>query len=134
MPVAMICSKPNASQKLEGRSKDGEDSFSCSAEGNKRRMWETSCTSLMSKKVKGSHSDHHLSSQSPNWTRGSGEANSLDRNGSSTLGNKFMPDTSLAYYESNDSGVPEVPFTAKSYRIMLMNIDDADKKSRLTKV
>lgn len=107
----MICSDPNASGKLEGLSKDDGDKFSCSMEGNKRRMWETSCTSLMSKKVKGSHSeDHHLSSQSPNWTRGSR--------------NKFLP----------NSGGPDVPVTAKSYRIMLMNIADAEKKSRLSKV
>ncbi|XP_057784039.1 uncharacterized protein LOC131001573 [Salvia miltiorrhiza] len=143
-PVAMICSVPNASGKLKGRGEDDEDGFSCSVEGNKRRTWETSCTSLMSKKVKGTHlEDHQLSSHSPSWTRDGGVANySLDRNCSSTTGNNFFPDTSLAN-ESNSmhekvelgvSNIPEFPFRAKCHRIMLMNIADVDKKSHLTKI
>lgn len=141
----MICGVPDASGKMEGRSEDDGDSFSCSVKGNMKRTWETSCTSLMSKKVKGTHSEDH----SPSWTRYGGVANSLDRNCSSTIGSKFLPDTapandSISMHEKvklgvsditrKDFGTPENPSTTKCHRIMLMNIADADKKSCLTKV
>lgn len=146
----MISSVPNASERLKGRSEDDDDTFSCSVQGTKKRMWETSCTSLMSKKVKGTYSEDHQShSHSQNWISDGGVPNSLDRNCSSTIGNKFLPDVSLENFESNnmhskaefiisnitdkDYGSPEVPVTTK-YSIMLMNIADADKISRLTKV
>ncbi|KAL1549907.1 hypothetical protein AAHA92_17936 [Salvia divinorum] len=150
LPTAIICNVPNASGKLEGLREDDEDNISCSVDGNKKRMWETSCTSLMSKKVKGTHSeDHQSSSYSPSWTRDSGVASSLDRNCSPTIGNNFYPDISLgneskSMHEKVDLGVsnitrkdfdiPEIPFTEKCHRIMLMNIADADKKSCLTKI
>lgn len=151
LPVAMICSVPNASGIQEGGSEDNEGNCSCSVQGTKKRMWETSCTSLKSKKVKGTNSnDCQLGSHCPNWTSDGRISNCLDRNCLLTIGNKCLPDTSLANSGSNslyekvefragnitneDYGSPEIPCTAKCKRIMLMNIADSDKKSRLTKV
>ncbi|KAH6832611.1 hypothetical protein C2S53_010955 [Perilla frutescens var. hirtella] len=151
VPAAMICSVPDTSGKLEGGSKDDEYNLSCSMQGTKKRMWETSWTSLMSKKVKGTHSgDHQSHSHSPHWTSDVGVANSVDRICSSTMRNKLLLDASPENFGSNnmhgkveltvnnitneDHGSPEIPFATNCYRIMLMNIADADKKSRLTKI
>ncbi|KAI3471642.1 hypothetical protein Pfo_028292 [Paulownia fortunei] len=149
LPVAVYCSVANASGIREGGSEDNEDNCSCSVHGTKKRTWEASCTSLKSKKVKGTHSnDCQLGDHCPMWT----SDGRIDTNCLLTSGNKFLPDAWLtnsgsnSMYEKNEEcragnttnedyyGCPEIPSTPKCIRIMLMNIADDDKKSRLTKI
>ncbi|KAL8489428.1 hypothetical protein ACS0TY_025364 [Phlomoides rotata] len=151
LPVVIKCSVPNASGMRECGSTDDEVNCSYSAHGTKKRMWETSCTSLMSKKVKGTQStDCELGSDYSSWTNDGRIAKCVDRNCSITIRDEPLPDASLANHGSNslkdkvepqadnitneDSGVPKIPCTAKCNMIMLMNIDDEVKKSRLTKI
>ncbi|EYU18669.1 hypothetical protein MIMGU_mgv1a004022mg [Erythranthe guttata] len=72
----------NASGVREGGNEDGEANCSCSVKGSNKRNWVASCTSLKSKKVKGTHSTEcQLDSHCPVWT--SNErfvANCLDQN------------------------------------------------------
>lgn len=138
-----MCIVPYVSEKMESRSEDDADNFSGSMQRTTKRMWESSCTSLMSKKVKGTHSeDQQTHSHSCNWTSDGGVSISLDRNCSSITGNKFLCVASLENSESkNKHEKAEVRIsnitdkdTTKCYSIMLMNIADTDKISRLTKV
>ncbi|KAK6149101.1 hypothetical protein DH2020_016626 [Rehmannia glutinosa] len=153
LPVAIYCSVANASGIREGGGEDHEDNCSCSVQGTKKRTWEASCTSLKSKKVKGTHSNAcQLGSHCPVWTSDGRIVNCHDRNDLLTNENKFMPDALLtnsgsnSMYEKNEERrtvsirnedfyvCPEIPSTAKCNRIMLMNIADDEKKSRLTKI
>lgn len=149
LPLVIKCSEANATGIQECESKDNEDNCLNSVHGTKRRMWETSCTSLKSKKVKGTQSyDCDLSSDYSNWTKDGRIVSSVDRNclittrdeiyasqancGSNNLKEKVEPQAGNVTNE--DMGGPEIPYTSNCYRIMLMNIDDEVKKSCLTKV
>lgn len=141
LPVVIKCSVANASGILECRSND-DDNCSNSVHGTKRRMWETSCTSLMSKKVKGTQSnDCELGSDYSSRTNDGRIANRVDGNCSIIIRDELLPDASLENYGSKSlmekvepqAGTDE-DSTTKCNRIMLMNIDDEVKKSRLTKV
>ncbi|KAK4412901.1 hypothetical protein Salat_2937300 [Sesamum alatum] len=152
LPVTMYCNVANASEIRECGNEYDEGDCSCSVQGTKKRMWEASCTSLKSKKVKGTYSnDCQLVSRCPVWTSDGRIVNCPDRNCFLTSGNEFSPDALLmnsgsdSMYDKNEEcragnitneeyGCPEIPSTAKVYRIMLMNIADNDKKSRLTKI
>ncbi|KAL8041361.1 hypothetical protein ABFX02_10G160300 [Erythranthe guttata] len=135
----------NASGVREGGNEDGEANCSCSVKGSNKRNWVASCTSLKSKKVKGTHSTEcQLDSHCPVWT--SNErfvANCLDQNcllitGNENSGSHSMHELNKVCREGNivneNHGCTEIISTAKCNRIMLMNIVDGDKKLRLTKI
>ncbi|PIN20077.1 hypothetical protein CDL12_07238 [Handroanthus impetiginosus] len=152
LPVVLYDSMANASGIRDGGSGDYEDNCSCSVQGTKRRIWAASCTSLKSKKVKGAHSnDCPLGSCCHVSTSDRKIVNCCDRNCLPTSGNKFLLDALLtnsgnnSLYAENEEcragnitnekhGCSEIPSTAKCNIIMLMNIADDDKKSRLTKI
>lgn len=130
----------------------GLETFSNDVQGAKKRIWETSSTSLKSKKVEGTHSnDCQVASQCPVWTSDASVVNFHDRNLKSFSEHKLMPEASLAnscikstcgkYRECragnmsiNDYSCPLVPPAEKCIKIMLMNIADDDKRSSLTKI
>ncbi|KAL6523265.1 hypothetical protein OROGR_016868 [Orobanche gracilis] len=143
LPVPICCSVGNAAGMPEGGIED--DDCSQSVHGTKKRTWVISCTSLKSKKVKGIHSDCQLGSYRPVWTDNGRIASCPDRKTLLTNGNSILPDTLLTRSESNSMNGKneecrtvnlsnEIPPTAKCNRIMLMNIADDGKKSRLTKI
>ncbi|XP_011075377.1 uncharacterized protein LOC105159868 [Sesamum indicum] len=135
----------SASGTREGGNDYDEGDCSCSVQGTKKRMWEASCTSLKSKKVKGSYSnDCQLASRCPVWTSDRIIVNCPDRNccltrnepspaalltnpGSNSMHDK-NEESRAGNIANEESGYP------KGYRVMLMNIADNDKKSRLTKI
>ncbi|KAL3637196.1 hypothetical protein CASFOL_019495 [Castilleja foliolosa] len=120
LPVALCCSVANASEIREAGIEDHEDDCSWSVQGTKR-AWEASCTSLKSKKVKGTHSsDCHLGSHSPAL--------------SNSMNGKNKECTTISLSDEDVYICPEFPYTAKCNKIMLMNIADDEKKSRLTKI
>ncbi|KAG8372037.1 hypothetical protein BUALT_Bualt12G0025000 [Buddleja alternifolia] len=152
LPIVKYCSLTNASGVKKGGIEDDEDNFSCSMQGTNKRTWEASCTSLKSKKVKGTHSiDCQSGSHCPVWNSYGRIVHYLDRNCMEICGNKLLSDTlqtnsgSNSMYGKNeecragniryeDYVCPETPDNAKCNRIMLMNIADDNKKSRLTKI
>ncbi|KAL0453165.1 UNVERIFIED_CONTAM: hypothetical protein Slati_1294600 [Sesamum latifolium] len=151
-PVTMNCNVASASGIRAGGNEYDEGDCSCSVQGTKKRMWEASRTSLKSKKVKGTYSnDCQLASCCPVWTSDRRIVNCPDRNCFLTSGNEISPDALLTNSGSNsmygkneecrggnitneEYGYPKIPSGAKGYRVMLMNIADNDKKSRLTKI
>ncbi|KAL0383492.1 UNVERIFIED_CONTAM: hypothetical protein Scaly_0636500 [Sesamum calycinum] len=150
-PVTINCNVASASGIREGGNEYDDGDCSCSVQGTKKRMWEASCTSLKSKKVKGTYSnDCQLASCCPVWTSDRRIVNCPDRNGCLT-GNEISPDALLtnsgsnSMYDKNEecragnitnakSGYPKITSMAKGYRVMLMNMADNDKKSCLTKI
>ncbi|GFP90911.1 mediator of DNA damage checkpoint protein 1 [Phtheirospermum japonicum] len=120
LPVALCCSVVNASEIRECGIEYHEDNCSWSVQGTKR-AWEASCTSLKSKKVKGTHSsDWHLGSHGPVSSNSMNEKNEECRTVNLSDEDVYI--------------CPEIPSTAKCNKIMLMNIADDEKKSRLTKI
>ncbi|XP_073018693.1 uncharacterized protein [Primulina eburnea] len=128
------------------------ENCSGSVQGGKKRIWETSSSSLKSKKVKGTHSnDCQVASQCPVWTSDASIMNFHDRNLKSFSEHKLMPEASLANSTSkstcgkykecragnmsiNDHSCLLVPQAEKCIKIMLMNIADDDKRLTLTKI
>ncbi|KAK4404810.1 hypothetical protein Sango_0849600 [Sesamum angolense] len=120
-PVTLNCNVASASGIREGGNEYDDGDCSCSVQGTKKRMWEASRTSLKSKKVKGTYSnDCQLASCCPVWTSDRRIVNCPDRNCCLT-GNEISPDALLTNSGSNSM-------------VMLMNMADNDKKSRLTKI
>ncbi|KAL3819743.1 hypothetical protein ACJIZ3_005648 [Penstemon smallii] len=150
LPDTKHCSVVNASVVMEDGSETNAHDCSCSMLGTKKRTWEASCTSLKSKKVKGTHSSgSQIGSQCPVWTSDGRIISSCDRNCLLNSGNKHLSDASPknsvnnSSYETNedcrtgkitneDFNRPDDSSTA--IRIMLMNIADENKKSNLTKI
>ncbi|CAI9099758.1 OLC1v1036622C1 [Oldenlandia corymbosa var. corymbosa] len=130
--------------------KSGEDNSkrcSCSTEGTKKRIWESSLTSLNSKRVKGSHIIESQSDIRNSLSRG--DERKCCSSSSSLLENKSLVDeTSLKagyldeYYKECAAGNFtsenldgfKVPSTDMCFRVMLMNIADDRKKAVLTKI
>lgn len=133
-----------------GKSKNceaDERGFSNSGEQTKKRVWEASCTSLKSKKVKGGHA---IDCQSDARDSASGRDTRNNCPSISSVfieGNKFLLDednltNSLGKNDENcrphnmtskHHGSGELS-KEKCFRVMLMNIADYKKKSALTKV
>lgn len=117
----------------------------CSATGSKKRVWEASCTSLKSKKIKGCQSHSKLDSQNVEThcsVHGSSLATSINKplidlapGGPSTYNclEKKAEDLAVANFTSGYGNEELLP-RRKGFRIMLMNIADAAKQSRLIKV
>lgn len=121
----------------------------CSVPGKHKRVWEASCTSLKSKKVKGTQSSDSEMGHYPAQTSNGTMFNSSDRNYLLTSGNDYFSDGCLKNSRSNietskeciavnttnsDSGGVDISSASKCFRVMLMNIADDNKKSNLTKV
>ncbi|CAA0812797.1 Unknown protein [Striga hermonthica] len=140
LPLAVSCSLVDASGKHDVGIEDHEDNCSWSALDTKKRTWEASCTSLKSKKVKGTHSDSQLGSHCLVWTSDERIANCHDRNCLGTNSGNHSPHEKsekcrMVDIRNEDLYVrPEIPSTAKCNRIMLMNIADDEKKARLSKI
>lgn len=126
---------------------------SCSSHGEKRKVWETSSSSLKTKKVKGTHQiDSHQNGCQlhSNWNL----IPDTDRNDSRLYGcsfvsaNKSLVEVSLvnncvrneAQENRPSSMTPEaltindIQSNKECFRIMLMNIADKTKKTQLIKV
>ncbi|CAI9765645.1 unnamed protein product [Fraxinus pennsylvanica] len=143
----------NGSGLIKSGSEVGLEQCSCSELGTKKRLWEASYTSLKSKKVKGAHViDCQLGSDDSISGRDGRNDCCFNNNSYSAISRgKFSTDVFLnnistnSCFEENkdgkacnvtieDCGALEVPFSVHSFRIMLMNIADDNKKSNLTKI
>ncbi|KZV57858.1 hypothetical protein F511_03427 [Dorcoceras hygrometricum] len=151
LPPANCCVVDANGVKEAGAADDLED-CSCSVQGSKKRIWETSSTSLKSKKVKGTHSnDCQVASQCPVWTSDGRKVNFYHTNpklfSEHKLMSKASPEnsgsksTSGKYKECkrgnmpiDDYSCPLVSHTEKCVKVMLMNIADDGKRSSLTKI
>ncbi|GER25817.1 N-acetyltransferase [Striga asiatica] len=140
LPLAVSCSVADASGKHDVGIEDHEDNCSWSALDTKKRTWEASCTSLKSKKVKGTRTDSQLGSHCRVWTSDEKIANCHDQNCLGTNSANHRPHEKgekckMADIRNEDVYMPpEIPSPAKSNRIMLMNIADDEKKARLSKI
>ncbi|XP_009797207.1 uncharacterized protein LOC107807795 isoform X2 [Nicotiana tabacum] len=120
---------------------------SCSASGSKKRTWETSYTSVKSKKIKGGHqtecdlhakdnsleSDVGISFSAVSKRKCRADINPSDRLTSCSLEKNAEEATTVnATYKGHSSR--GVSSRGTSYRIMLMNIADDNKKANLTKI
>lgn len=119
---------------------------SCSESGSKKRTWETSHTSVKSKKIKGGHqADCDLHSKDISLESVSGNSFSAISKSKCQVG--ITPNDHLtSFLEKNAEEATAVNLTyeehssrgissrGKSFRIMLMNIADDSKKANLTKV
>lgn len=132
---------------LKSGSEAEEKRCSCSAEQTRKRIWEASCTSLKSKKVKGGHTSD---CQSDVKDSASGSENNCPGKSSTFIsGDKFLCDedilTNNCLGKNNEScqsldvmsqhhvSCKDLS-TEKCFRVMLMNIADNKKKSGLTKI
>ncbi|XP_075089744.1 uncharacterized protein LOC107763555 isoform X1 [Nicotiana tabacum] len=120
---------------------------SCSASGSKKRTWETSYTSVKSKKIKGGHqtecdfhakdnsleSDVGISFSAVSKRKCQADINPSDRLTSRSLEKNAEEATTVksTYKGHSSRGVSS---KETSYRIMLMNIADDNKKANLTKI
>ncbi|KVI12108.1 Acyl-CoA N-acyltransferase [Cynara cardunculus var. scolymus] len=122
---------------------------SCSSSGAKKRTWETSHTSLKSKKVKGSHlkvcqSDSGCVSRRNKTSGCCMDASPMTiakdevADFTPTLGGPLSHihalECSLGARTTNNHGCVELLSERNCYKIMLMNIADDAKKSNLTKI
>ncbi|XP_016454447.2 uncharacterized protein LOC107778673 [Nicotiana tabacum] len=120
---------------------------SCSASGSKKRTWETSYTSVKSKKIKGGHQtdcDLHAKDNSLesdvgiNFSAVSKRKCKTDINPSDRLTSRSLEKnaeeaiTVNLTYKGHSS--PSISSRGTNYRIMLMNIADDNKKANLTKI
>ncbi|KAJ6380856.1 hypothetical protein OIU77_029703 [Salix suchowensis] len=148
------CSKMTTAAELAKTRADADVKCNYSyIQGTKRRAWETSLSSLKTKKVKGSHqtdyeSDSGCGSDSERFTtdpcfRGCslgisknnsfGKATSMDPLTRNCMENKAKEDKSI---NRTSEVLVSKEFQSKGecFKIMLMNIADNDKKTHLTKV
>ncbi|XP_009597056.1 BRCT-containing protein 1-like isoform X1 [Nicotiana tomentosiformis] len=120
---------------------------SCSASGSKKRTWETSYTSVKSKKIKGGHqtdcdlhaknnsleSDVGISFSAVSKRKCKTDINPSDRLTSRSLEKNAEEATTVNLtYKGHSS--PGISSRGTNYRIMLMNIADDNKKENLTKI
>ncbi|KAJ8562766.1 hypothetical protein K7X08_031218 [Anisodus acutangulus] len=120
---------------------------SCSASGSKKRTWETSYTSVKSKKIKGGHqTDCHLHAKDTSLESVTG--NSFSAVSKSKCQVDITPNDHLTshFLEKNAEEATAVNLTYEghssrgissrgtNFRIMLMNIADDSKKANLTKI
>lgn len=125
------------------------DERGCSYSGQqtKKRVWEASCTSLNSKKVKGGHAIDCESDVRDSASGRDTRNNCPSISSAFILGNKFLldEDNLTNSLEKNDENCrshnviskhhgSEELSKAKCFRVMLMNIADYKKKSALTKI
>ncbi|KAL2464629.1 N-acetyltransferase [Forsythia ovata] len=153
VPTAGHHSIANGSGLIKSGSEVGLERCSCSELGTKKRLWEASHTSLKSKKVKGAHViDCRLGSDdSVPGRAGRNDCCFRDNSYSAISRSKISTDvspnnllTNSSFEENNDGkacnvtvegfGAQEVLSSGQSFRIMLMNIADDNKKSNLTKI
>lgn len=118
-------------------------SCSCSIQGRKKRFWESSLSSLKSKKVKGTHQD--VSRLGSNWAVVSESEDGQPK--SNSLLEVYAPECLFICSKENnvEEGIPRCMIVESQtdkkcqsngeiFRIMLMNIADDTKKAHLTKV
>ncbi|XP_009611621.1 uncharacterized protein [Nicotiana tomentosiformis] len=120
---------------------------SCSASGSKKRTWETSYTSVKSKKIKGGHqtdcdlhakdnsleSDVGINFSAVSKRKCKTDINPSDRLTSRSLEKNAEEATAVNLtYKGHSS--PGIYSRGTNYRIMLMNIADDNKKANLTKI
>ncbi|KAL6997565.1 hypothetical protein U1Q18_007692 [Sarracenia purpurea var. burkii] len=140
-----------------GVAKNGADAdvrhCSCSSLNGKKRVWESSYTSLKSKKVKGGHevgcqldsSDFISESCGRNDSHFDGSSMGISRDKSlvemaprDPFTNSYMEKTTEECHPVNVvseyHGNPELLSRENSLRIMLMNITDDAKKSNLSQI
>ncbi|KAJ6747550.1 N-ACETYLTRANSFERASE [Salix koriyanagi] len=148
------CSKMTTAAELAKTRADADVKCNYSyIQGTKRRAWETSLSSLKTKKVKGSHqtdyeSDSGCGSDSERFTtdpcfkgcslgisknNSFGKATSMDPLTRNCMENKAKEDKSI---NRTSEVLVSKEFQSKGecFKIMLMNIADNDKKTHLTKV
>ncbi|KAF3660388.1 Peptide chain release factor 2 isoform 1 [Capsicum annuum] len=120
---------------------------SCSASGSKKRTWETSSTSVKSKKIKGGHQTH-CDLHAKDTSLESVTRNSFSAVSKSKCPVGITPNDHLTsqFVEKNAEGATTVNLTYEehtsrgifsrgtNFRIMLMNIADDRKKANLTKI
>ncbi|PHT54577.1 hypothetical protein CQW23_09039 [Capsicum baccatum] len=120
---------------------------SCSASGSKKRTWETSSTSVKSKKIKGGHQTHcdlhakDTSLESVTRTCFSAVSKSkcpVDITPNDHLTSQFLEKNAegatavnLTYEEHTSRGISS---RGTNFSIMLMNVADDNKKANLTKI
>ena len=126
---------------------------SCSSLGEKKRVWESSYTSLKSKKVKGGHQvdcpldsrDFVSESDGRNDSYFDKSSSGISRNKSLVVATPRDHFTSKYFENTNEECQPvniisedhrnkELLSRGGNFRIMLMNIADDAKKSSLSKV
>lgn len=116
-----------------------KDDFQIDGSG-KKRVWESSCTSLKSKKIKGGY---QVECELDSWDAVS-ESHGISSDRSlavaasrDPLSNSFIDNTSEGCQLNilvQDHGKQEPVSRGQSFRIMLMNIADDSKRSSLSKV
>ncbi|CAA3011239.1 microcephalin isoform X1 [Olea europaea subsp. europaea] len=142
VPTVGHHSPGNGSGLIKSGSEAGLEQCSCSELGTKKRLWEASYTSLKSKKVKGAHViDCQLGSDDSVPGRDGRNDCCFNNNSYPAIsGGKFSNDIfpnkdgKACKVTIEDCGALEVPSSVLSFRIILMNIADDNKKSNLTKI
>ncbi|XP_052177059.1 uncharacterized protein LOC127791239 isoform X2 [Diospyros lotus] len=113
---------------------------SCSSLGQEKRVWESSFTSLKSKKVKGGHQfDCQLDSYSDGCPSGISRNKFLvEMTPREPIAYSYLDKTTEECQPANiiseGLGQKKLLSGGKSFRIMLMNIADDAKKSKLSKI
>ncbi|XP_059290728.1 uncharacterized protein LOC132044256 [Lycium ferocissimum] len=120
---------------------------SCSASGSKKRTWETSYTSVQSKKIKGGHqTDCGLHANDTSLESVMGNSSSavskskcqVDVTPNNSLTSHFLgknAEEATAVNLTNEGHCSQgISSRGTSFRIMLMNIADDSKKANLTKI
>ncbi|XP_060184352.1 uncharacterized protein LOC132614027 [Lycium barbarum] len=120
---------------------------SCSASGSKKRTWETSCTSVKSKKIKGGHqtdcrlhaNDTSLESVMRNSSCAVSKSKcQVDITPNNSLTSHFLgknAEEATAVNLTNEGHCSKgISSRGTNFRIMLMNIADDSKKANLNKI